>query len=231
MGDRDVVGDVIEAAAGPLTWDHADFARGTVDGRPISFEMRYSKSNSVLHLRGVYVGCDLGGRPVRLKVDSTQLGAPKNRQIITGDDEFDAAMEVQGWPREVCLAGLDASARQFLVDAFNKTWPYLDTVDGRLRMPRTILRKGGKQIASPEEIAVVCVNLQSIGARLVEAYDASYEEIRRTQGDAAATAWHDANVAQWGAHRSQSRVRRLAFLVGFLACGIGVAYAMTVGWF
>ena len=161
MGDRDVVGHVIEAAAGPLTWDHADFARGTVDGRPISFEMRYSKSAAALHLRGVDV----------------------------------------------------------------------ETVDGRLRMPRTILRHGGEQIAGPEEIAVVCANIQSIGARLVEASDAAYEEVRRTEGDAAATAWHDANAARWGEHRSRSRVRRLAFLAGFLACAVGVAYAMTVGWF
>lgn len=98
-------------------------------------------------------------------------------------------------------------------------------------MSRTILRHGGKQIATPEELADVGAHLQSIGARLAEAYDASYEEIRRTQGDAAATTWHEANVARWREHRSQSRVRRLAFLLGFLACGIGVAYVMTVGWF
>ncbi len=214
----------MEAAAGPLTWHNHDYATGHVDGRPILLGKGYTGgSGQPKRLSNINIELDLGGRPVRLKIDETSLGRSKSdHDVMSGDAVFDDRMAVSGWPADGVRAALDGDTRRYLLDTFDKRWPYVDTRDGRLQMRRTAIyhHRKGNPLGDPAEIAETARHVQSMASRLVETYDEMHAEIHRTQGADAASAFHQEHVEKWESHKRR-RAGRMVLILGVVVAIVG----------
>lgn len=224
MGRREDMVALVEQALGPVRWHHHDTGVVEVDGQSVVVEMATARgAREVKELIGVRIGVPLNDRPVRLAVDSTELGRSSGK-IPTGDAAFDDAMEVEGWPAEVCVAALDAGSRRYLVEAFDRRWPYLETEDGQLRMTRRLVDRGSRPDAEPAEVAEMARQLVALADRLIDAYDDARAEVQRSQGDAAAEAFDQAQRARWDAHLSRRGRVRLVVGLAVLVVVVAVTY-------
>ena len=226
MGRHDDWEAVVEAFAGPVTWYDRDHGVGVVDGKPIGIEKQHSGSGGGhTRLRGVTFSGDLGGRPIGLKVMTSDVGSIGRRRhaITTGDERFDAAMRVDGWPEVCCLAALDADTRMMLVDTYDGRTPLVEVKHGAIRLSRTVLDDHPSRVASPEELVPFARLVQGMAERAVAAFDATADEIARTHGEGAAQAWGQEQAATQRRDVSGRRLRRVLIFGGVLIGAIVLA--------
>ncbi|MGI9646433.1 MAG: hypothetical protein ACR2O6_14095, partial [Ilumatobacteraceae bacterium] len=202
---------------------------GVFDGRPIGIEKQYSVGGGPKKLRGVTFAGDLGGRPIGLKIYTSDVGSIGRRRhaITTGDGRFDAAMRVDGWPEVCCIAALDPETRAMLVDTYDGRLPLVEVKHGAIRLTRTVLHDNPSRVATPEELAPFARLVQGMATRATTAYDDTAEEIRRAHGDGAAEAWAGEQAAAQGRHASGRRRGRAVVFGGFAVICIGIILAVA----
>jgi hypothetical protein len=228
MGRHEEVEGVLEQLAGPLTWSDADHATGTYRGAPIGLEKWYSSGGaSVRQLGGVTFTCDLGGRPINLFVELKQARGPGPIDISTG---FAEKFTVKGWPTEAVEAALDQSVQRVIADGFDGRFPTIETKDGKLRYARRVLLLKPERTATPDELEPFLAAVQSMGAALVESFDATLDEIHRSRGEAAAQAWYDEQRSNQTRHAAKRAGGRVLALVVAAIVAVGFGAALAAGW-
>lgn len=227
MGRHDEIERVLEELAGPLTWSDSDHAVGSFGGRPIGLEKRYLRGGSARELVGVTFAADLGGRPINLWVTLKASRGPG--PIPVRDDNFEEKFTVKGWPAESCAAALDVNTRRVIAEGFDGSYPTIETKGGRLRYSRRIFFERPKRTAEPAELEPYLAAVQFMGSQLVQTFDSTMDELRRTGGDAAAQAWYDEQVRAQSGHAASRSARRAIVFGAFFAMAAGAVLALAYG--
>jgi len=180
-------------AFGPVVHESDRLLRGTHEGRTVWVESDDEDRQVDRILRLAVAMPDV---PVRFQLRKKYAGTIHLRKPIlckTGDERFDATMELTCLPMELGSA-FDEPVRGWLMTAFEPVGPIMGAASGRLAL-RLTLPVGGHfrgqrvEAATPELLRGYASGLLHFADRLVAEHTRIHDEIARTRGPEAAAAW------------------------------------------
>lgn len=213
---RDVLAEMYEAAAGPLSWTDAEVAVGECRGQRVRFEPYTANTGDNRVLRGARVSIDLGGRVVTTEIHNRKRTSFALPEVTTGDPGFDDLFVVYGWPETTIRGALDDDIRLWLAEGWPHGFPPV-SVEGRWLQGRFgLFENSATPVVSKEEFRSLVEQLAGFGSRLIAAYDQERADEVRYGGEEGGRAWDDELLALED-KRAERRTMVRAFVFGGLA--------------
>lgn len=227
---REVLAEMYEAAAGPLSWtDDPDVAVGECGGRQVRFEpylVRVGGGDNNTVLRGARVSVDLGGRVITAEIHNRKRTSFALPEVRTEDPEFDELFVVYGWPEKSIRDGLDDDTRRWLTETWPHGFPPV-SVEGRWLQGRFgVFGDSSTPEISTDEFRSLVEELVGFGTGLIEAYDQERADEARF-GDEAASAWEQNLVGLETQRRGRRKTVR-AVVFASLALLVAVVLVAVV---